>query len=76
VILGGVEPDGSAATIKVMVNPLVMWIWIGGLIITLGALVTIIPSRSAKTSAAPALGLADRQPVGSGSLGYSGSRSC
>lgn len=72
VILGGVEPDGSAATLKVMVNPMVMWIWIGGIIITLGALVTIIPSRSAKVPAAQALDVAAREPVGS--LGYSGSR--
>jgi cytochrome c-type biogenesis protein CcmF len=72
VILGGVEPDGSAATLKIMVKPMVMWIWIGGIIITLGALVTIIPSRSAKVPAAQALDLAAREPVGS--LGYSGSR--
>jgi cytochrome c-type biogenesis protein CcmF len=74
VTLGGVEPDGSAATLKVMLNPMVMWIWIGGLIITLGALVTIIPSRSAKKTEAQALDLAGREPVGA--LGYSGSRSC
>jgi cytochrome c-type biogenesis protein CcmF len=72
VTLGGVEPDGSAATLKVMVKPMVMWIWIGGLIITLGALVTIIPSRSGKVPAAPALDLAVHEPVGS--VGYSGSR--
>jgi cytochrome c-type biogenesis protein CcmF len=74
VILGAVEPDGSAATLKVMVNPMVMWIWIGGLIITLGALVTVIPSRSAKRTAAPALDTVGREAVGS--LGFSGSRSC
>jgi cytochrome c-type biogenesis protein CcmF len=74
VTLGGVEPDGSAATLKVMVNPMVMWIWVGGLIITLGALVTIVPSRAAKRTAAPALDTAGREAVGS--LGFSGSRSC
>jgi cytochrome c-type biogenesis protein CcmF len=72
VTLGGVESDGSAATLKVMVKPLVMWIWIGGVIITLGALVTMIPSRAAKVPVAQALDLAVREPVGS--LGYSGSR--
>jgi len=65
ITLGGVEPDGSAATLKVMVNPMVMWIWIGGLIITFGALITIIPSRSRKTSATQTLDLAAREPVGS-----------
>jgi len=72
ITLGGVEPDGSAATLKVMVNPMVMWIWIGGLIITFGALITIIPSRSRKTPATQTLDLAAREPAGS--LRYSGSR--
>jgi cytochrome c-type biogenesis protein CcmF len=72
VILGGVEPDGSAATLKIMVNPMVMWIWIGGLIITFGALITIIPSRVPHAAAAHRLDLAAREPVGS--LRYSGSK--
>ena len=73
-ILGGVEPDGSSATLKVMVNPMVMWIWIGGLIITLGALITIIPSRAARLSSVQALDHADSEPAGS--LRYSGANSC
>jgi cytochrome c-type biogenesis protein CcmF len=56
-ILGGVERDGSAATLKIMVNPMVMWIWIGGIIITMGTLITVIPSRSARTTATQALDL-------------------
>ncbi|HSF30784.1 MAG TPA: heme lyase CcmF/NrfE family subunit [Candidatus Tectomicrobia bacterium] len=71
-ILGGVEADGSAATVKVMLNPMVMWIWIGGLIITLGALITIIPSRSVKAPATSGLDL--KAPEAVGSLRYSGSR--
>jgi cytochrome c-type biogenesis protein CcmF len=71
-ILGGVEPDGSAATLKVMVNPMMMWIWLGGLIITFGALITIIPSRSAKASVMRERDLMAREPVGS--LRYSGLR--
>jgi cytochrome c-type biogenesis protein CcmF len=63
--LGGVEPDGSAVTLKVMINPMVMWIWLGGLIITFGALITIIPSRSGTTPTTPTLDLAAREPVGS-----------
>jgi cytochrome c-type biogenesis protein CcmF len=65
ITLGGVEPDGSAATLKVMVNPMVMWIWLGGLIITFGALITIIPSRSVKASTASGVDLAAREPVAS-----------
>jgi cytochrome c-type biogenesis protein CcmF len=64
-VLGGVEPDGSAATLKVMVNPMVMWIWLGGLIITVGALITIIPSRAVRAPATQGLDLVGREPVGS-----------
>jgi cytochrome c-type biogenesis protein CcmF len=63
--LGGVEPDGSAATLKVMVNPMVMWIWLGGLIITFGALITMIPSRSRQASVTPDIDLAARESVAS-----------
>jgi cytochrome c-type biogenesis protein CcmF len=71
-ILGGVDPDGSAATLKILVNPMVMWIWIGGVIITLGALVTMIPGRPAKAVAGPSAPVLAR--ASAGSLEYSGSR--
>ena len=37
--------DGSHATIKVQVNRMVSWLWIGGLILTLGAALAILPDR-------------------------------
>jgi cytochrome c-type biogenesis protein CcmF len=43
--LMAVERDGSTATIRVIVEPLVPWIWAGGLIIVLGAMITVAPSR-------------------------------
>ena len=42
-VLGDFARDGSAATVKVLVNRLVSWIWIGGLVLTLGALLAIVP---------------------------------
>jgi cytochrome c-type biogenesis protein CcmF len=39
------KQDGSNATLKVIVEPLVPWIWIGGGIICLGAIVSMFPSR-------------------------------
>lgn len=44
IILSGFNEDGSA-TIRVMINPLVNWIWAGGLVLVLGAIVTMWPSR-------------------------------
>jgi cytochrome c-type biogenesis protein CcmF len=43
--LMAVERDGSTATIRMIVEPLVPWIWAGGMIIVLGALITVAPSR-------------------------------
>ena len=39
------KQDGSSATIKVILEPLVPWIWMGGGIIVLGAIVSAWPSR-------------------------------
>jgi cytochrome c-type biogenesis protein CcmF len=47
VVLGDFARDGSEATIKVQVNRLVSWIWIGGLVLTLGSLLAILPDRKA-----------------------------
>jgi cytochrome c-type biogenesis protein CcmF len=46
VILGELGDDGSAS-LQVLINPLVIWIWIGGFLLFLGALVAIFsPSRA------------------------------
>ena len=39
------KQDGSSATIKVILEPLVPWIWMGGGIIVLGAIVSAWPPR-------------------------------
>jgi len=44
VILVGWDKDGTAA-FKVLVNPLVNWIWIGGGVLVLGGLVAFWPGR-------------------------------
>ena len=44
------RPDGSNATLKVIVEPLVPWIWAGGGIIVLGALVSMFPTRRRSTA--------------------------
>ncbi|HEX3172647.1 MAG TPA: heme lyase CcmF/NrfE family subunit [Solirubrobacterales bacterium] len=40
--------DDAVATFKVIVDPLVTWIWIGGLISLAGALIALWPARSAR----------------------------
>jgi len=44
-VLGDFARDGSHATVKLQVNRLVSWIWIGGVVLTLGAGLAILPER-------------------------------
>jgi cytochrome c-type biogenesis protein CcmF len=43
ILSGFSELDKNQATLKVLVRPLVVWIWIGGFVILLGTLVAILP---------------------------------
>lgn len=43
VVLGAHQPETNAATFHVYLNPLVTWVWIGGLVLTLGTLITLLP---------------------------------
>jgi cytochrome c-type biogenesis protein CcmF len=53
VVLTALEPDGSA-TLKVYRNPLVNWIWIGGLAFVLGSIVLLWPHPEAGSRSGPA----------------------
>ena len=44
-VLGDYAQDGSHATIKIQVNRMVSWLWIGGLVLTAGAALAILPDR-------------------------------
>ncbi|MEE8392334.1 MAG: cytochrome c-type biogenesis CcmF C-terminal domain-containing protein, partial [Anaerolineae bacterium] len=44
VILSYWEAGGQLVTIKAVVNPLVAWMWIGGVVMVLGTLVTVWPA--------------------------------
>jgi cytochrome c-type biogenesis protein CcmF len=51
------DQNGASATLRVLVEPLVMWIWLGGGIVCLGAAITLLPNRrrvAEATAAAPA----------------------
>ncbi|MHB1131604.1 MAG: cytochrome c-type biogenesis CcmF C-terminal domain-containing protein [Chloroflexota bacterium] len=43
VILAGWADDYSTATVKVLINPLVVWLWIGGIILLLGTAIAVWP---------------------------------
>jgi cytochrome c-type biogenesis protein CcmF len=44
-VLGDFTRDGAQATVKIQVNRLVSWIWIGGAVLTLGAALSLVPER-------------------------------
>ncbi|MGB9299787.1 MAG: cytochrome c-type biogenesis CcmF C-terminal domain-containing protein, partial [Anaerolineae bacterium] len=46
VALAGWEEDSEAIDLHVVVSPLQVWIWIGGAVLLLGAVVAIWPTRS------------------------------
>ncbi|MHB1021952.1 MAG: heme lyase CcmF/NrfE family subunit [Acidobacteriaceae bacterium] len=51
VIYEGKNPDTGQPIIKVFINPLINWIWIGVLIIIFGTFVALVPNMSAALAA-------------------------
>ncbi|HZR58565.1 MAG TPA: heme lyase CcmF/NrfE family subunit [Terriglobales bacterium] len=62
VVYEGQNPDTGRPIIKVHLNPLVMWIWIGVWIMIVGTVIGLIPSTVALRVAAPAR--LQTEPVG------------
>lgn len=60
------QQDGSNATLRVIVEPLVPWIWLGGGIICLGAFVSMAPGRRRRAVQATAMAPGGR--VGAGGV--------
>jgi cytochrome c-type biogenesis protein CcmF len=46
VVLGSYDPQTQLVTIQAYVNPLVVWIWLGGLILALGTSVAVWPTAA------------------------------
>jgi cytochrome c-type biogenesis protein CcmF len=47
IVLAGLEADGVAA-FQVLVNPMVTWLWIGGLVLLVGTLIAAWPARKGR----------------------------
>lgn len=52
IVLSGWQPDGSASFF-IFVNPLVFWLWVGGVILMLGGLITLWPDAVPSYAVAP-----------------------
>jgi len=54
-VLGSYDPPSGIVTLQAYVNPLVAWLWIGGVILFLGTVVTMWPSAAERRETALAL---------------------
>jgi cytochrome c-type biogenesis protein CcmF len=45
VVFANVNEESGKAVMQVWINPLVQWVWIGGFVIVLGTMVTLLPNR-------------------------------
>lgn len=54
VVYAGQSPDTQKPVIHAFLNPLVKWIWLGGMVVVLGTLVTLLPNRRAVLVLSPA----------------------
>jgi len=46
-VYAGQNPETQAPVIHAYLNPLVKWIWLGGVVVVLGTIVTLLPNRRA-----------------------------
>jgi cytochrome c-type biogenesis protein CcmF len=53
VTLAGWDGNEGTATISTIINPLVSWIWVGGILLTLGGFVCLIPTGKREPAATP-----------------------
>jgi cytochrome c-type biogenesis protein CcmF len=51
IILAGWESRGREATLKIYLNPLINWLWFGGLVFVVGTLVAVWPDAEAERRA-------------------------
>ena len=47
VVFAGTNPDTNLPVIHAYLNPLVKWIWLGGVIVVLGTILALLPNRQA-----------------------------
>ncbi len=54
VVYAGTNPDTNLPVIHAYLNPLVKWIWLGGVIVVLGTILALLPNRQAVMVLSPA----------------------
>jgi cytochrome c-type biogenesis protein CcmF len=54
VVYAGTNPDTNLPVIHAYLNPLVKWIWLGGVVVVLGTILALLPNRQAAMVLSPA----------------------
>ena len=52
VVFAGMDPDSNLPVIHAFLNPLVKWIWLGGVWVVMGTLLALMPNRRASLAVA------------------------
>ena len=52
VVFAGIDPDSNLPVIHAFLNPLVKWIWLGGVWVVMGTLLALMPNRRAQLATA------------------------
>ena len=50
VVFAGTSRDGTRVILQVYLNPLVMWVWIGGIVLGLGTMIAMLPNKRTSPS--------------------------
>ncbi len=52
IVMIGLDDSGTRAALKVFINPLQMWLWLGTVIMVIGTVIAILPERAKELSPA------------------------
>ena len=63
VVFAGIDPDTQQPVIHAYLNPLVKWIWFGGVTVVFGTLIALLPNRRSVLVLAPAQQPSTVEPV-------------
>ena len=47
VVYAGMNPENNLPTVHAFINPLVKWVWWGGMVVVMGTIVALLPNRAA-----------------------------
>ena len=59
-VLGSYDDQSGLMTLQIFINPLVAWLWIGGIVMVLGTVVSVMPTAAEQRALAAALAVEER----------------